>query len=410
MKKLFVFFIFLNLSLFASDREAELEKLKKMIKEKNLPFEVGPTEISKYKLEEVTGLKVPKDFNPSLNYKELPLLVELPEKLDYRELGYITPARNQKNCGSCWAFATVGPLESAILKQDSQEVDLSEQALISCNPWGYNCDGGWYAFDMFLDPGAVLESCQPYKASNNVKCNNCAGAYKILEWGYISQSDRPSIEEIKTALLLYGPLAVGMHASKLFQFYNGGVLTLDEDGPIDHAVTLVGWDDSLEPNGAWIIKNSWGTGWGENGFGYVAYGILQLGYAPAYVVYKFSEMEDKYEPDNSAAEAKELILNEVQEHRGESADWVYFELSNNCTYMIYTINFLGSDTVITLYKDDGITEISENDDYNRNPRYSVLFFKPSDNGRYYLKIDQLMDYSENYFYHLGLKPIRCEFK
>lgn len=410
MKKKFLIFIFISTFLFSFERNIELEKLQKMIKEQNLPFEVGPTEISKYKLAEVTGLKVPEDFNPSLKYKELPIFIELPEKLDYREMGYVTSAKNQRNCGSCWAFGTVAPLESAILMFDGKTEDLSEQALVSCNPWGYSCNGGWYAFDMFIDPGAALESCQPYRGSDNTRCNNCAGAYKILEWGYISQSERPSVEEIKTALLLYGPLVTCMHASGPFLIYKGGVWTLDEEGDINHAVTLVGWDDSLGPEGAWIIKNSWGSDWGENGFAYVAYGVLDVGYAPAFIIYKTQEFEDKYEPDNSLGEAKELIVNEVQKHKGESTDWVYFNLTNNCTYMIYTINFMGSDTVISLFKEDGTTKISENDDYNRNARYSLLFFTPSSNGKYYLKVDQLFEYSENFYYNLGIKPLRCEFK
>lgn len=412
MRKIYFLFLFLlPLSLFSFEKEDYLAKLKKMVKEENLPFEVGITEISKYRLEEVTGFKVPKDFNPSFKYNELPKFFELPDKLDYRELGYVTPAKNQKSCGACWAFATVGPLESSILMFDGKTEDLSEQQLISCNPWGYSCDGGWYIFEMFQDPGAALESCQPYTGSDKTKCNNCTGVYKIVNWNYVSLSDMPSIEEIKTALMIYGPVAAGMYASDAFMFYKKGVWTLDEEGDINHAITIVGWDDNLGDNGAWIIKNSWGNDWGENGFAYVAYGVLKVGYAAAYVQYKAPVWQDEFETNNSPQEAKELKLGEVQKHKAQDVDWVYFNLDPNCKYIVYTNNLSsGSDTIITLYKEDGTTKISENDDYNNNSQYSVIFIQPKDSQKYYLKIDQIFDYSENYFYYLGLKALHCEFK
>lgn len=391
-KVILISIVFCSL-LFSFDRSDELSKIKKYVLENKLPFEVGFTSISQYKLEEVTGFKVPKDFNPSIKYKELPKFIDLPDKLDYREQGYVTPAKNQKNCGACWAFGTVAPLESAILIYDNKTEDLSEQALVSCNPWGYSCNGGWYAFDMFIDDGAALESCQPYTGSDKTKCNNCSGSYYILNWNYVSSQEMPSVDEIKTAILIYGPVAAGMHASDAFMFYKGGVWTKDEEGDINHAIAIVGWDDTKSPP-AWIIKNSWGNDWGENGFAYVAYGVLKVGYAPAFVIYKTPNWEDIYESDNTPSEAKEILLNEVQKHKAQDVDWVHFTLHPTCTYFVYTNNLSsGSDTVITLYEEDGSTKIDENDDYNRNAQYSVLFIKPEATKKYYLKIDQLFDYS-----------------
>ncbi len=410
MKKiLFFLFLFLVISLFSFDKNKELFDLKNLINEKKLPFEVGFTEISKYSLEEVTGLKIPKDFNPTLKFKLLPKFIELPAKLDYRELGYVSLVKNQKSCGACWAFATIAPLESAILMYDKIEVDLSEQALISCNPYGYSCDGGWYVFDMFIDEGAVLESCQPYTGSDRTSCNNCTGAYHISTWNYVSSSDMPSVDEIKTALLIYGPLASGMHASNAFMFYKNGVWTLDESGDVNHAVTIVGWDDTLEPSGAWIIKNSWGKDWGMDGFAYIAYGVLKIGYASAYLIYKYPTWEDIYEEDDNLTQAKELKVFEEQRHKTEDEDWVYFDLEKNCTYMVYTNNLSsGSDTIISLYDSDGTTKLDENDDYNRDSQYSLIYIKPNTNKRYYLQIKQLFDYNPEFFYYLSLKPLHCE--
>lgn len=414
MKKLFLIIsMFLCVTLFPSDELSFLSKLKKEVEENKLPFTVGLTSVSGYKLEEVTGLKVPRDFNPSQKYKELPKFIDLPEKLDWRENGYVTPPKNQRNCGSCWAFGTIGPLESAILMFDGKTEDLSEQALVSCNPWGYGCDGGWYAFDMLMtgEDGAALESCQPYTGSDKTSCNNCSGAYFIQNWNYVSPNDMPSKEEIKTAILIYGPVASGMYASNAFMFYKDGVWTKDEAGDINHAITIVGWDDNLGENGAWIIKNSWGTGWGENGFGYVAYGVLRVGYAPAYIQYKTPQWTDEYESNNSSGEAKEIMVGDIQKHKAQDVDWVHFTLSPGCTYFIYTNNLSsGSDTIITLYKEDGTTKLDENDDYNRNAQFSVIYIKPTTKQKYYLKIDQLFDYSESYFYNLGLSPLHCELK
>lgn len=405
MKK-FLLFLFFNPFVFAMANEELLFNLQKEIKEKNLPIEVGITSVSKYNLEEVTGLKVPRDFNPSIKYKELPKFIELPDKLDYRELGYVTPVKDQRNCGACWAFATIAPLESLILMYDGKTEDLSEQALISCNPWNWGCDGGWFAFDLLIEPGAALESCQTYTGSDRTKCNNCNGVYKIIDWHYVSQNDMPSIDEIKTALLIHGPLGAAMHASNAFMFYKGGVWTIDEEGDINHAITIVGWDDSL---GAWIIKNSWGKGWGMDGFAYVKYGVLRVGYAAAFVVYKPPAWEDVYEEDDDCQNAKELVIGEIQKHKADDIDWVYFTLSPNCKYVIYTNNLsTGSDTIISLFNEDCSKKLDENDDYNRNAQYSVIFIKPEKEKKYYLKIDQLFEYNENYFYYLGLAPLFCE--
>ncbi len=385
--------------------------LQKLVIEKNLPFEVGITKISQYELEEITGFKNSNNLDFRLKIKRLPKFIELPEKLDYREYGYVTPAKDQGRCAACWAFATIAPLESAILIYDGKLEDLSEQALISCNPYGFSCNGGYYAFDLLIEPGASLEECQPYTASDNTECNNCISSYKILDWNYVSWSDMPTMDEIKAAVLLYGPIAATMHVPYEFAFYIDGVWTLDREGYPNHGITIVGWDDNLGPNGAWIIKNSWGRDWGIDGFAYVAYNILGLGHNAAYVTYRYPNFTDVYEEDDDCSTGKELKLFEVQRHKGEDIDWVYFDLEPNCTYIIYTNNLSsGSDTIINLYDESCINLIEKNDDYEKDAQYSILYIKSEKKQRYYLKIEQCFEYSENYFYHLGLKPLNCEFK
>jgi len=392
-------------SAFAAGNDAELERLQRLVREKHLPFTVGPTSVSNMTLSDLAGMKVPLNFNPSVHTRPLPNLSDLPQRFDWRDQGMVSPVKNQKSCGGCWAFATVGPMESAILRAGGPVEDLSEQALISCNPWGYSCSGGFWAFDMFLNPGATLESCQPYTASSGTQCVTCDHPYTLREWAYVSGSNMPPVDKIKTAILLNGPVAGALHASNALMYYKSGVFTLDEGGDINHAVTIVGWDDTLGPNGAWIMKNSWGTGWGENGFAYVAYGVLQLGYAAAYVVYTAPPGEDAYEPDNDASQARPIAVGEVQRHTSlADADWVKFHLEPGCSYFVYTNNLCsGSDTTLRLYDGTGSTLLASNDDYNGDANYSFLKITPAAATDYTLEIDQVFDYGPDLQYDVGLK-------
>ncbi|MFQ6102374.1 MAG: C1 family peptidase [Anaerolineae bacterium] len=210
------------------------------------------------------------------------------------EHGGCTPIKDQGQCGSCWAFATVGPLE-AHLQAAGQMTDLSEQYLVSCNIESpkYGCDGGWFAHDYHLNEippnetqaGAVLESAFPYVASD-VPCSGPYNhPYRIASWHYVgSWSGIPSVDAIKQAIYDHGPVAAAICAGNEFQDYDGGVFQTDEtcDYTINHAIVLVGWNDSEQ---AWILRNSWGTGWGESGYMRIQYGVSQVGYAANYVIY-----------------------------------------------------------------------------------------------------------------------------
>jgi len=411
MKHLFLFgSLLLALSAPAAGPvDGELERLQRLVRERNLPFRVGPTEASRVGVKNLAGLRAPADFNPAGRTRPLPIFFDLPSRWDWTEQGKVSPVTNQRSCGACWAFATVGPLEASILMDGGPVEDLSEQALVSCNPWGWGCDGGWWAFDLFLSPGAALESCQPYTASQNSCKSGCEHPYAIDDWAYVPSSGQDSIEQIKTAILLYGPVAGALHASNAFGYYRGGVFTLDEEGDINHGITIVGWDDALGPAGAWRIKNSWGPDWGEDGFAWVAYGTLQMGYAAAYVIYKRSGGEDAFEPDNGPAAAKPLEVGTPQEHTlAADADWFRFRLTPGCTYQIYTFNFLsGTDTLIELYDAAGTQRLASNDDYNYDTSVSCLFVTPQEATDYTLKVDEIFDYDSAHRYLADIKPIRC---
>ena len=233
---------------------------------------------------------VPDDWREKGIFEPTRLLTSgpLPDSFDWRDGGGVTPIRNQGSCGSCWAFATIAPVESAILRTMGIPADLSEQWLVSCyvDEDHHGCDGGWWAFDPLIDPGACLESDFPYVAWDAP----CGGPYNypyhLQYWSYVGtgQSDTPSVEEIKQAIVTYGPVTVALHVGMNFQGYSGGVFDIDERGEINHAVALVGWDDNQGENGVWFLRNSWGTGWGEDGYMRIGYGKSEIGYAAAYAL------------------------------------------------------------------------------------------------------------------------------
>jgi C1A family cysteine protease len=217
----------------------------------------------------------------------------LPSAFNWCALGGCTPVKNQQNCGSCWAFATVGPLESWVQLSDGVTRDLSEQYLVSCNTDGMGCNGGWWAHDYHQwkappgepDAGAVYEADFPYVAAD-VACNPPHVHHeKVVSWEYVDASvGIPSLAKLKQAIHDYGPVSVAMCAGPALSNYTGGVFAINEFCPddVNHGVVLVGWDDA---EGVWLMKNSWGPGWGEGGYARIAYGTSNIGYGASYVIY-----------------------------------------------------------------------------------------------------------------------------
>lgn len=210
----------------------------------------------------------------------------LPQHWDWREHGGVTPVKDQGDTGTCWAFATTGPLEHAIKIKDKVDVDLSEQFLVSYNKEGYGVEGGWFAHDYHRTPGAVLEFDFPYMARDDIPWTRTdyEHVYKLTDWGYVGEVyGIPNEEAIKTAIYKYGSVAVAVHADINFIRHKKGVFKGSWwSGRVNHAVMLVGWNDQLQ---SWILKNSWGTGWGDNGYMYIKYGANSIGFAANYINY-----------------------------------------------------------------------------------------------------------------------------
>jgi predicted secreted protein len=210
--------------------------------------------------------------------------------------GGCPPVRDQGACGSCWAFGTVGPLEAWIKYGDNTEsIDLSEQYLLSCNTDGWDCDGGWWAHDYHLDykppsesqAGAVLESGFPYVAADVPCSGGYSHPYRINSWAFVGHEESiPSVAAIKQAIYDHGPVATAICTGYYFDHYTGGVLQNSDTCPgdyggVNHAIVLVGWDDSEQ---AWTLRNSWSSSWGEDGYMRIRYGTSNVGYSANYVV------------------------------------------------------------------------------------------------------------------------------
>jgi hypothetical protein len=256
-------------------------------------FHLGANDATARPLDELCGLVVPPELpDAPLDAPGTPPLRSLPAAFDWRDQTGCPPVRNQLACGSCWAFATVGVLECNILIHDNQTVDLSEQWLVSCNRSGYSCGGGWFAHQYFLstgdacgDYGAVAEADFPYVGSNAACSCPYDHSYLIDSWGYVAGGGTPSVAALKQAIYDYGPVSVAVYANAAFQAYDSGVFNADAPGTVNHGVVLVGWDDNQGAGGVWILRNSWGTGWGEAGYMRIEYGCSSVGYGACYAIY-----------------------------------------------------------------------------------------------------------------------------
>jgi hypothetical protein len=273
---------------------ADIEALKKQGEIEGWTFTVGENPAMKYSLEELCGFVVPENWWVGARFDPCTPHRALPAAFSWCDSGGCTPIKDQDGCGSCWAFGTVGPLECNIKLKDHITTDLSEQWLVSCNSDGWSCSGGWWAHDYHqwkTDPcggtGAVPEDAFPYVAYD-APCN-CPYPhdYLITSWAFIGNDySVPPVNSIKQAILDYGPVSAAVYVNSAFQAYTGGIFNGCASGTVNHAVTLVGWNDNQGTNGVWIMRNSWGSGWGESGYMRIPYNCSSIGYAACYVDYR----------------------------------------------------------------------------------------------------------------------------
>ncbi|HEC81130.1 MAG TPA: hypothetical protein ENI42_01720, partial [Thermoplasmatales archaeon] len=219
---------------------------------------------------------------------------------------WTTPAKDQRPCGSCWAFAAIAAIESVydIAYEDpNMNLDLSEQYILSCLSSAGDCDSGSTKLAFYYIKsetpqgndvnGVVPEWCMPYQAVDWVPCedkceNWTQNLWPIEDYGefLLDNNDPDDITFLKAKLIEKGPMVTTMTWTTSFSTWGFSHHNPEDyypyPGPVgylNHAVLLVGYkDDPSIPNGGyWICKNSWGTDFGYNGFFNVEYGALRVG-------------------------------------------------------------------------------------------------------------------------------------
>ncbi|KAE9449690.1 hypothetical protein C3L33_18412, partial [Rhododendron williamsianum] len=193
---------------------------------------------------------------------------KLPESVDWREIGAVAPIKDQGRCGSCWAFSTVAAVEGVNQIATGELIQLSEQELVDCDKkYNAGCNGGLmdYAFEFIMDNGGIdTESDYPYLGLD-AACDPTRKNAKVVSIdGY--EDVPPYNEKALKKAVAHQPVSVAIEASgREFQLYLSGIFTGECGMALDHGVAVVGYGTE---NGVdhWIVRNSWGTSWGEHGY------------------------------------------------------------------------------------------------------------------------------------------------
>jgi C1A family cysteine protease len=196
--------------------------------------------------------------------------------IDWVAKGKTTPVKNQEQCGSCWAFSTTETVESANLMAGNNMAIGAPQEIVDCDSSDQGCNGGdpREALGWVVNHGGLdTESCYPYIAEDescmSSKCSPSPNL-KISTVIPVAEDETQIYSQLQNM-----PLSICCDAEP-WQYYNGGVLTASQCGlSIDHAIQLTGY--SPEQGGYWIVRNSWGADWGENGYIYLQYGYDTCG-------------------------------------------------------------------------------------------------------------------------------------
>merc|ERR1719385_113638 len=212
--------------------------------------------------------------NTSTNMQFVPTNMDPPSSVDWRTKGYVTKVKNQATCGSCWAFSTTGSLEGQHFKASQKLVSLSEQQLVDCSKAEGNkgCKGGLMdnGFKYIIKNGGIdTEESYRYTAKTGKTCKAKEGTQGATMSSF-KDVKRGSITALEIAVATIGPISVAMDASHMsFQHYKKGIYKEPKCSSIrlDHGVLAVGYGSGLADAGDyWIIKNSWGTTWGDKGY------------------------------------------------------------------------------------------------------------------------------------------------
>jgi C1A family cysteine protease len=187
---------------------------------------------------------------------------ELAESVDWTTKGAVTKVKDQGQCGSCWAFSTVGGLEGAWEISSGSLTSMSEQQFVDCSKQNSGCNGGLmdYAFDYAKGTAVATESSYSYTARDGTCKSSFTAA--IPQGGVTGYTDVSNSASALKSALNSQPVSVAIQADQsVFQQYTGGVITSGCGSNLDHGVTATGYDGNTIN-----VKNSWGSSWGVNGY------------------------------------------------------------------------------------------------------------------------------------------------
>lgn len=222
--------------------------------------------------------------------KRVPLSHASDPQWDSRTLGWIPPIKDQAQCGSCWDFSGTFVVEVAYLKAGIQGIILSEEYTLDCGQnGGCNGDDNVNVLEWAKKTGLPLTKDYGAYTAGGGSPGRCAfkpamTLYKIDDWGFADGAQGNGVtpaQSIKDAIKAYGCVGCAVAAGG-DSFWDSGTGTgVGRSSQIDHDVGLVGWDDNHDngdnSKGAWIMRNSWGTSWGNGGYAWVKYGAYDLG-------------------------------------------------------------------------------------------------------------------------------------
>ena len=266
----------------------------------------GITKFSDMTKEEFTSKMLNPMMSDSIAASNVSWTTAVPTKsassgtFDWRDSGVVTDVKNQKYCGSCWAFSATETVESQYALNGGSLTELSVQQTVSCDTTDSGCSGGWYytAWEDYMEPngGLALDSTYPYDTATAFGHASTCDTTKESEVvsgttpsSYMWATDTCSSfrcnnqdeDTLKDNLVSYGPVSIACDASE-WSSYTSGVFSSSDCSSsafkLDHAIQLVGYNSEASTP-YWIVRNSWDTTWGEDGYIYLEMGVNACGIA-----------------------------------------------------------------------------------------------------------------------------------